>query len=71
LLNFLTLQTDKTIFLKYSNEGAGSFTSRSLNIASGSESGMDDLFFNRMLSEWLRDRLKKQVHTEIVSLKEF
>ena len=32
-------------------------------------SGMDDLFLNRMLSEWLRDRLKKQAHTEIVSLK--
>jgi hypothetical protein len=32
---------------------------------------MDDLFINRMLPEWFRDRLKKQAHTEIVSLKEF
>jgi len=33
------------------NEGAESFSSKSLNI-----SGMDDLFLNRMLFEWLRDR---------------
>jgi hypothetical protein len=43
---------------------------------------MDDLFLNRMLSEWLRDRScwgeaesedqrKKQAYTKIVSLKEF
>jgi hypothetical protein len=32
---------------------------------------MDDLFLNRMLFEWLRDRQKKQAHIEIVSLKEF
>jgi len=31
---------------------------------------MDDFLLNRMLSERLRDRLKKQAHTEIVSLKE-
>jgi hypothetical protein len=30
---------------------------------------MDDLFLNRMLSEWLRDRLKKQANSEIVALK--
>jgi len=34
-------------------------------------SGMDDFFLNRMLFEWLRDRLKKQAHTEIISLEEF
>jgi hypothetical protein len=31
---------------------------------------MDDLFLNRMLFEWLRDRQKEQAHAEIVSLKE-
>ena len=33
-------------------------------------SGMDDLFFKRVLFEWLRDRRKEEVHAEIVSLKE-
>jgi len=32
---------------------------------------MDDFLLNRMLSERLRDRLKKQAHIEIVFLKEF
>jgi hypothetical protein len=32
---------------------------------------MDDLFLNRMLFEWLRDRWKEQAHTETASLKEF
>jgi len=32
---------------------------------------MDDLFLNRMLFEWFKDRYKKQAHTEILSLKEF
>jgi hypothetical protein len=32
---------------------------------------MDDLFLNRMLFEWLRDRWKEQANAEIVSLKEF
>jgi hypothetical protein len=34
-------------------------------------SGMDDLFLNRMLFEWLRDPWKEQGHVEIVSLKKF
>ena len=28
---------------------------------------MDDLFLKRVLFEWLRDRKKKQAHTEITS----
>jgi hypothetical protein len=35
------------------------------------KSGMDDLFLNRMLFEWLGDRWKEQAHSEILSLKEF
>jgi hypothetical protein len=31
---------------------------------------MDDLFFNRMLFEWLRDRQKEQAHADIASSKE-
>jgi hypothetical protein len=34
-------------------------------------SGMDDLFLNRMLFEWLRDRWNELAHVEIVSLKIF
>jgi hypothetical protein len=30
---------------------------------------MDDLFFKRVLFEWLRDRYKEQVHTDIGSLR--
>ena len=31
---------------------------------------MDDLFLNRVLFEWFRDREKEQTHAEITSLKE-
>ena len=31
---------------------------------------MDNLFLNRVLFEWLRDRWKEQAHAEITSLKE-
>jgi hypothetical protein len=36
-----------------------------------SYSGMGNFLLNRMLSERLRDRQKKQAHTEIISLKKF
>jgi hypothetical protein len=37
-------------------EPLGNFSSKFLVSASGSESGMDDLFLKRVLFEWLRDR---------------
>jgi hypothetical protein len=47
-------------------EPLGSFSSKSLI-----EAEWIIFFLNRMLFEWLRDRWKEQVHSEIASLKEF
>jgi len=53
------------IFNRYIDEASGSFSPKSLasgfasspeGFQAGGESGMDDLFFNRMIAEWLKDR---------------